>query len=37
VRNEPGAENVLRRADLKAIFDDCNRWVGVAPGEKAKK
>ena len=30
VRNEPGAENILRRSDLKAIFDDCNRWVGVA-------
>ncbi|AXC12872.1 hypothetical protein ACPOL_3587 [Acidisarcina polymorpha] len=30
VRSEPGAENILRRSDLKAIFDDCNRWVGVA-------
>jgi eukaryotic-like serine/threonine-protein kinase len=29
IRNEPGAENILRRADLKAIFDDCNRWVGA--------
>jgi tetratricopeptide (TPR) repeat protein/predicted Ser/Thr protein kinase len=27
---EPGAENILRRVDLKAIFDDCNRWVGSA-------
>jgi serine/threonine protein kinase/tetratricopeptide (TPR) repeat protein len=35
VRNEPGAENILRRSDLKAIFDDCNRWVGVgATGAK---
>jgi tetratricopeptide (TPR) repeat protein/predicted Ser/Thr protein kinase len=33
VRNEPGAENILRRADLKAIFDDCNRWVGAAGGK----
>jgi eukaryotic-like serine/threonine-protein kinase len=30
IRNEPGAENILRRADLKTIFDDCNRWVGAA-------
>jgi len=30
VRNEPGAENILRRSDLKVIFDDCNRWVGAA-------
>ena len=29
VRNQPGAENILRRADLKAIFDDCSRWVGA--------
>lgn len=29
IRNEPGAENILRRADLKAVFDDCNRWVGA--------
>jgi eukaryotic-like serine/threonine-protein kinase len=29
VRNEPGAENILRRVDLKAIFDDCTRWVGA--------
>jgi serine/threonine protein kinase/tetratricopeptide (TPR) repeat protein len=29
IRNEPGAENILRRVDLKAIFDDCNRWVGA--------
>ena len=29
VRNEPGSENILRRADLKAIFDDCTRWVGA--------
>jgi tetratricopeptide (TPR) repeat protein len=28
IRNEAGAENILRRNDLKAIFDDCNRWVG---------
>jgi serine/threonine protein kinase/tetratricopeptide (TPR) repeat protein len=35
VRNEPGAENILRRSDLKAIFDDCNRWVGVgAPASR---
>jgi tetratricopeptide (TPR) repeat protein len=35
VRNEPGAENILRRIDLKAIFDDCTRWVGVG-ATKAK-
>jgi len=29
VRSEPGDENILRRADLKAAFDDCNRWVGA--------
>jgi tetratricopeptide (TPR) repeat protein len=28
IRNEAGAENILRRGDLKAIYDDCNRWVG---------
>jgi len=28
IRNEPGAENILRRVDLKAVFDDSNRWVG---------
>ncbi|HZD49755.1 MAG TPA: tetratricopeptide repeat protein, partial [Silvibacterium sp.] len=33
VRNEPGAENILRRTDLKAIFDDCNRWVGAGPAK----
>ena len=30
IRNEPGAENILRRVDLKTIFDDCNRWVGAS-------
>ena len=29
IRNEPGAENIIRRVDLKTIFDDCNRWVGA--------
>jgi tetratricopeptide (TPR) repeat protein len=29
IRGEAGAENILRRSDLKVIFDDCNRWVGV--------
>ncbi len=29
IRSEPGAENILRRVELKAIFDDCNRWVGA--------
>jgi len=28
IRNDAGAENILRRGDLKAIYDDCNRWVG---------
>ena len=34
IRSEPGAENILRRADLKAIFDDCNRWVGATGGSR---
>jgi eukaryotic-like serine/threonine-protein kinase len=29
IGGEPGAENILRRSDLKVIFDDCNRWVGA--------
>ncbi len=29
IRGEAGAENILRRSDLKVIFDECNRWVGV--------
>ncbi len=30
IRNDAGAENILRRADLKAVFDDANRWIGAA-------
>jgi serine/threonine protein kinase/tetratricopeptide (TPR) repeat protein len=30
IRNDPGAENILRRTDLKAVFDDANRWIGAA-------
>jgi serine/threonine protein kinase/tetratricopeptide (TPR) repeat protein len=26
VRGESGAENILRRADVKAIYDESNRW-----------
>ena len=26
IRSDPGAENVLHRADLKAIYDDATRW-----------
>ncbi len=33
IRNEPGAENILRRVDLKAVFDDCTRWVGATGGK----
>ncbi len=29
LRSEPGAENILRRVDMKTIYDDCNRWVGA--------
>jgi tetratricopeptide (TPR) repeat protein len=29
IRSEPGAENILRRVDIKTIYDDCNRWVGA--------
>jgi eukaryotic-like serine/threonine-protein kinase len=29
IRNDSGGENILRRVDLKAISDDCNRWVGA--------
>ena len=36
VRNEPGAENILRRTDLKAIYDECNRWVGVDATSSSK-
>jgi eukaryotic-like serine/threonine-protein kinase len=26
VRGDPGAENILRRTDIKNIYDDSNRW-----------
>ncbi len=26
IKSDPGAENVLHRADLKAIYDDATRW-----------
>ena len=26
IKSDPGAENILRRADLKAIYDDANRY-----------
>jgi hypothetical protein len=26
VRGDSGAENILRRADVKAIYDESNRW-----------
>ena len=28
VRSDPGAENILRRADLKAMYDDATHWKG---------
>jgi tetratricopeptide (TPR) repeat protein/predicted Ser/Thr protein kinase len=36
VRNEPGAENILRRVDLKTIFDECTRWVGAGSGQASR-
>ena len=36
VRNEPGAENILRRSDLRAVYDDCKRWVGNGPAMSTK-
>jgi hypothetical protein len=26
IKSDPGAQNILHRADLKAIYDDANRW-----------
>jgi tetratricopeptide (TPR) repeat protein/predicted Ser/Thr protein kinase len=26
IKSDPGAENILQRSDLKAIYDDANRW-----------
>ncbi len=26
IKSEPGAENILHRSDLKAIYDDANHW-----------
>ena len=26
IKSDPGAENVLRRADIKTIYDDAMRW-----------
>ena len=36
VRNEPGAENILRRVDLKAIYDECTRWVGAGAAQASR-
>jgi hypothetical protein len=26
IRSDPGAENILRRADVKTMYDESNRW-----------
>lgn len=33
IRYEPGAEKFLQRTDIKAMYDDTNRWLGNAGGK----